>query len=351
MRYLATIYRYLAVVLCWCPCHTALEHCSEELGGGVCPTGNTCCLLDDSSSGLSSSCIPSDLGAIHATCCSTDHGKTGCAVGYECRSTSSHDYCLAGDSVSDELVQRLPRYHLCHSSELTHVHGFPMQPQAKLPYYSSHGDITRGSSSIRMAVVVVHGSARNADDYFCTLTSVAQRQSEWTSPVDSVLVVAPRFAVATDLDVDNLVEGGTAILWNGTDPFGPWRYGASAVDPPSIVPTRFSSFEGMDRIATTLLDTALYPQLQRVTIVGHSSGGQFVQRWALMTSIWNQSNQDRLRAVVANPSSYAYFTPLRWIQNSWRYPPPTMNCSNYDEWNGDSLKPTNSIRFRTCSPW
>ena len=52
-------------------------------------------------------------------------------------------------------------------------------------------------------------------------------------------------------------------------------------------------------------------------MVGHSSGGQTVQRYALtqhLTPVLNQSTFHP-RFVVINPSSYAYFDQRRWIDD------------------------------------
>lgn len=56
----------------------AYQNCSEDTGGGICPEGNTCCLMANGNSG----CIASDMGAYNGTCC--EDGRTGCAVGYTC---------------------------------------------------------------------------------------------------------------------------------------------------------------------------------------------------------------------------------------------------------------------------
>jgi pimeloyl-ACP methyl ester carboxylesterase len=53
-----------------------------------------------------------------------------------------------------------------------------------------------------------------------------------------------------------------------------------------------------------------YPRLELVTLVGHSSGGQAVQRYALTTKM---AVEARVRYVVANPSSFAYLNGERWL--------------------------------------
>lgn len=91
----------------------------------------------------------------------------------------------------------------------------------------------------------------------------------------------------------------------------------------SIHPIKFSSFAATDLLVQTLL----LRTTGNVAVAGHSSGGQFVQRWSLLTSVWS----DRLHAVVANPSSYAYLTHLRKIEGSWKVPCMTK-CLRYNSW-------------------
>jgi len=61
-------------------------------------------------------------------------------------------------------------------------------------------------------------------------------------------------------------------------------------------------------------------------VVGHSSGGQFVQRWGLLTPI------EGVRVVVANPSSYAYPWDKRFDRHDWIIPPTDDDCPLYNSW-------------------
>jgi pimeloyl-ACP methyl ester carboxylesterase len=293
----------------------SLDQCSEDRGGGFCPAGNTCCLRYDGMSG----CIPNDLGSNNATCC--EDGRTGCAVGYHCR---SNETCVAGEGHNDPLVQILPRYKLGTTDKLRQVHGLPVTKDAKLPYYSSLGDISEGvreSGKVTRVIVVVHGAGRNADDYFCSAMAILEQQSNLAS--DSVLVIAPRFPVPTDTDLD-LSGGGIAVRWKD-DGSGPWRYGGDAIWPEYA--RNYSSYNAMDQIVSIVSDRSRFPNIQHVAIIGHSSGGQFVQRWSLLTAHWDH----RFRAVVANPSSYAYLFPMRFYDGQWQRP-SLADCPQYNQW-------------------
>jgi pimeloyl-ACP methyl ester carboxylesterase len=214
----------------------------------------------------------------------------------------------------------MPRYSLCHPTPntLTRVHGFPIVENAKLAYYSSHGNIMQESlDHIQMALIIIHGAGRNADDYYCSATAVVELQNQY--PPHSVLIIVPQFPSVTDAPI-TLHDGGIPLQW--ADDNG-WRYGAQAVYPRSA--SNVSSFDTIDRIVT-LLEHKL--NLKHVTIAGHSAGGQFVQRWSLLTTSWISN---RMSSAVANPSNYAYLTPLRFLNGTWQTP-KKHDCPQYNEW-------------------
>ena len=316
----------------------ALHQCAVEKGGGVCPTGNTCCrILTPHDGAVQSGCIPNDLGSYNATCC--PGSLTGCGVGYICSEkrlpgSKNESTCIAGPLVTDPLVQVLPRYSLCSvSQELRQLHGFPIFEAAKLPYYSSHGDVTQGLSrqDIRVLLVVIHGAGRDADEYYSAMKSAVLLQGRFSSK--SVLLIAPRFPLLGDADLDypdntdGSINSSTSLRWDDTDlqGGGGWRYGSESVAP--TVARGVSSFTALDYMIGNI--TMQLESLDRVIFAGHSSGGQFVQRYALLTPVW----KDSFRAFVANPSSFAYLWPLRYSKGdkSWYYP-NSSDCPGYNEW-------------------
>jgi len=372
-----------------------VRHCGSSLeqehpgAGGICPWDNTCCdsTLRRSaakkngttifSRSSSSACIPSDLGARVATCCYDDDDdheitslRTGCGVGYRCyiennTNNSPHRSCLADPTIiQDPLVQVLPRYHLCQFNnpytDFSKVWGFssPAYFGAKngnhsiMPYYSSHGNalaVARDNNDIRAVLIIVHGANRNADDYFCSaaaalqlaIAAAAAAAQQHTIPllpfesIHQVLILAPRFMVRSDFPFHNLAS--RYLHWEDT-PNGPWRYGASAISSNKNYTTDISSFQVLDAFLAHVLDKTHFPHLQHVTLAGHSSGGQMVQRWALLSPVISTNDTSHmLRVVVANPSSYAYLTPLRYNATTkrWAVPEITDNnfsCPGYNQW-------------------
>ena len=129
----------------------------------------------------------------------------------------------------------------------------------------------------------------------------------------NVLIIAPQFYSASD------ERPNSSLLYWGDDSNGAWRYGADSLGPRPI-----SSFSALDILVRTILEQL--PNLKRLVVAGHSSGGQAVQRWSLLSSVWEQ---EKMHSVVANPSSYSYLSPLRHVDGDWRIP---SGCPRYDDW-------------------
>ena len=97
---------------------------------------------------------------------------------------------------------------------------------------------------------------------------------------------------------------------------------------PALAPAPASSFDALDAILARLADQRLFPNLKQVVVAGHSGGGQVVQRYAIAGKgeVALTKNGIGVRYVIANPSSYAYFTAER--------PEPSIaaSCPRYNNW-------------------
>lgn len=212
--------------------------------------------------------------------------------------------CRANASLRDPLVQYLPRYQTCKTDAIRNVYEFPVfTTRRTLAYYSSHGDIqSHKRAMFEKTVIVVHGANNNADDYYCSMSTILEQDS---------LLIGVWFP--TQLQH---VPSPLTLTWNATDPNGNWRYGANALH------TDISSFSALDALVEYVNAVS-----NHVSLVGHSSGGQLVQRYALLTNYWTQNT----RGIVMNPSSYAYLTPLRYDTDAHEWTEP-RGCSVYNQW-------------------
>ena len=354
-----------------------------------CPSRNSCCRMGlDDRNRYGWGCIASDMGSRNATCCMDDDNSkiisnTGCPAGYKCRrrhryddkdddsdndadKTSSFSYdCFLpkkeDGNNNDPLMQVLPRYRLCRAEENNRklygltvrrssganddvsylppesLSDFPSSSSssADIAYYSNLGPIGDDKnnsllSNVEMALIVVHGATRNGDDYFCSAKATIELQTKFVSKnknKNKVLVIAPDFLRGLGQN-----PSPSFLYWNDEkDKDGSWRYGADASGPVLGI----SSFDALDAIMTALKTTSIIPNLRRIVVAGHSSGGQFVHRWSILTpsTVWPLSSLSpsstetkseslitnsliTIHAIVANPSSYVYFTPLRFLDSN-----------------------------------
>ena len=183
------------------------------------------------------------------------------------------------------------------------------------------GDLSLGLSqdwrqplpNVTRALILVHGRLRNAQTYLQSGIDAA----EHAGVSANTLVIAPQFLNASDIKRNHL--DGQVLRWNGND----WMAGE-----PSTGPGQISSYGALDQIIKHLGNRTLFPALKEIVVAGHSGGGQVVQRFALTghdhPTLKNEGI--RLRYVVANPSSYAYFSRQRPVQFD------TASCPGFNDW-------------------
>lgn len=170
--------------------------------------------------------------------------------------------------------------------------------------YHAEIDLNKGDSKATMAIIVIHGAMRDADSYFCAFYDLHKDQAYRSE--DEVIVITPDF----NYESDPGVEPGDAF-WNKSRPWGDWRAGAHST-PNSGHGRTVSSYAVLDTFVKLLSDKALYPNMDLVSVVGHSAGGQTVQRYALTSALPPEVRPGlAVRYVVANPSSYGYLDGTR----------------------------------------
>jgi len=148
------------------------------------------------------------------------------------------------------------------------------------------------NTAIKRALIMVHGTGRNADHYFSTATGAAFL----AGALGDTLVISPAFHSADKTCADKLAPG--EISWScGGDS---WRSGGAAASHPQL-----SSFDFIDQVLKSLADKHTFPNLKAIVVAGHSAGGQFVSRYEMANRV-HDSLGVAVTYVVANPSSYAW---------------------------------------------
>ncbi len=182
----------------------------------------------------------------------------------------------------------------------------------ELPLYANV-DWNRPQPEATRAVLVSHGVDRNAANYFATARDALAKAGGDDAPHTVLLV--PQFLTGTDVQAHDL--DGAVLRWHGAR----WEGGL-----PAEAPVPVSSFAALDAILARLADASAFPALRQVVIAGHSGGGQIVQRYAVVGNGAGalEARGIGVRYVVANPSSYVWFSPER--------PRPVGECRDADRW-------------------
>jgi pimeloyl-ACP methyl ester carboxylesterase len=166
------------------------------------------------------------------------------------------------------------------------------------------------------AIIVLHGRLRNADVYY---RSAKTAQAAAGDEGKATLMIVPQFLAEIDIEAHKLPPD--TLRWS----LEGWEGGDAA-----LAPNPASSFEALDAILAKLADRRIFPNLKQVVVAGHSGGGQVAQRYAIAGKGEATLARQHIdtRYVVANPSSYAYFSAERpeaaiaascQGYNSWKY--------------------------------
>ena len=214
-----------------------------------------------------------------------------------------------------------------------------------LPYYSNLS-LSEVHDDTKLAVVVLHGASRNADDYYDRMYAVVNGVG-----MDSTIIIAPQFLRTGDLDVHNLSED--VLYWTNTTN---WTAGYTSGNTSNHNrPFTISSY--------SIMDTLLYrlamnnPILNQMVFVGFSAGGQFVNRYVGGNDVTDRIFQEfnlSMRYIVGSPSSYLYMNDERRIEGTVDQFAVPSGCSGYNDYkyglddlnNYMSTAGSDSIRIR-----
>jgi pimeloyl-ACP methyl ester carboxylesterase len=202
-----------------------------------------------------------------------------------------------------------------------------------LPLYISldgHSiDLTQPQPAVTRVLIIFHGKLRNADDY--NDSGLRAIKSAGPESEASTLLITPQFLGKIDTDAFHLPAN--ILRWSPEA----WMGGLNALDATGSA-TGPSSFDAIDAILQRLADRHIFPNLKNVVLAGHSGGGQVMQRYAVV----GRGGDALIRAgvhvryVIANPSSYVYFSPERpalEAKTDFSFGPPTKTCyGKYDKW-------------------
>ena len=197
--------------------------------------------------------------------------------------------------------------------------------------------LDKRNEAITRVLVSVHGAARDADNYFRSTLAAGFL----ADALENTLIIAPRLA-SNDGAGCRDVLAANEVSWNCNS----WRSGGPANSNPTV-----TSFDFLDEILRRIARKDVFPNLKAIVIVGHSAGGQVVNRYEMTNQVHDKLGVP-VTYVVANPSSYAYPDSVRptaaayaITSNAPGYIPEVApnaalfrpfgdarNCTTYDQW-------------------
>lgn len=195
--------------------------------------------------------------------------------------------------------------------------------ELSIPIMTSH-PLDHTDKKIQHLIVLIHGAGLNAAKSYKNGLQVAEKLGE---PNNHIMVVVPQFLEGVDTDEKGM------LFWDRT-----WRSGGlSLAERMNETLPRVSSYMVMDKIIEHIAD--INPDIKQVSILGHSAGGQFVNRYAAINNIHEKLKKRgiSLLYVVANPSSYLYMDTKRYFMNSegriqTRPMEELTNCPTYNQY-------------------
>ena len=194
------------------------------------------------------------------------------------------------------------------------------------------------NADLHHALIMIHGTNRNADHYFATATGAAFL----AGALKDTVVISPEFHSSERGCMDKLEPNEVSWSCRGDS----WRSGGISISDKNL-----SSFDFIDELLKRLADKKLFPNLTTVVVAGHSAGGQFVARYEMANHVQDDLGIS-VQYVVANPSSYAWPDATRALPEGdalpdnavagWKQETPHTNFSygpfdatkdpNYDRW-------------------
>ncbi len=180
-------------------------------------------------------------------------------------------------------------------------------------------DLTTAHPEMTRAALIFHGKGRDAEGYFHDLERAASDAGESAHTI----LIAPQFLREEDVQAHHLPS--RMLRWH----LGSWTAGL-----PAAAPQPLSTFQIVDALLRVLGDRRMFPNLKRVVLFGHSGGGQLLNRYAIVGREPQALSAAgiHVRFVIANPSSYFYFSDERPRADGSLAAFDRERCPRFDRW-------------------
>jgi hypothetical protein len=209
---------------------------------------------------------------------------------------------------------------------------------ASLPLNSSI-DIKSSHPEITRAAIVFHGRGRDVKGYFAALERAAEQAGATGS---HTLLWAPQFLREEDIEAHRLPSQ-----------FLRWHAGSWTAGEPALGPIQLSTFEVIDTLLHDLSNRSQFPNLSTVVLIGHSGGGQLLNRYAIVgrAPALLATAGIAVRFVIANPSSYFYFSDDRPQADGSIAPFRAASCVAFNHWRYGAIDAPPYVGDGSAAAW
>lgn len=192
--------------------------------------------------------------------------------------------------------------------------------------YASNHPIAVQNKKIKQLVIYIHGARRNGLDYY----EWGEKAVVSANKNDATLFISPQFN--SEKDLEDHKHDGTHLFWVKNN----WRIGDESVSSEKrVMEESFSSFSLIDSLIARACNKKLFPNLKRISIIGHSAGGQFVSRYVGMTPMPKIASTYQFNFIIMNPSTYLYFDdrrPFKTETGLTFIKPDTSGCPTFNDY-------------------
>jgi len=208
---------------------------------------------------------------------------------------------------------------------------------ASLPIELSHSWGTV-HLEVTKAVIVFHGKGHNVEGYFAALKASTEQAGQQRTTV----LIAPQFLSEDNFAALHLPDH--ILRWEG----GSWSAGF-----PASAPVPLSTFDVIDALLRDLGTRSNFPNLTTVVLVGHSGGGQLLNRYAIVSTYLPTLSAAgiHVRIVIANPSSYLYFSDDRPATDGSFAQYNNASCPHFNHWRYGTINPPQYVVDRSEAAW